>query len=253
MTRQLSAWAAFTHAVASVRDNLHVAFRVSWAWYALILLATAALQFITTETPRTSGEPSFSDFVLAVLTLVSSASIAVNWHRYILADELPDRQNLLRFDSLMWRYLGNLLLIGLIIFGAMVPISVLALVNQQSMAGFIILIIFGLPLAGLLFLRLGVKLPAVALDDRNFGLKDAWRHTSGNAWQIIALFALNIALALAMSAVIYGVGQILEQVSTGFAALVSAILELAANWVMTIFGITVLTSLYGFFVQHRDF
>jgi hypothetical protein len=30
-------------------------------------------------------------------------------------------------------------------------------------------------------------------------------------------------------------------------------LELAANWILMIFGITILTSLYGFFVQHRDF
>jgi len=34
---------------------------------------------------------------------------------------------------------------------------------------------------------------------------------------------------------------------------VGTVLQMAVNWIFTIFGITILTSLYGFFVENRDF
>jgi len=39
----------------------------------------------------------------------------VNWHRYILLDEVPHGMERLRLDATVWRYVGNILLIALIL------------------------------------------------------------------------------------------------------------------------------------------
>ncbi|CAN5133904.1 hypothetical protein BH10PSE7_BH10PSE7_41460 [soil metagenome] len=251
--RQLPVWAAFSHAVSSVRDNLKIAFRVSWPWYAVLGISTAIIRLAWGE-PASDAHPDIVPaLVLAALILVSSAGIAVNWHRYILLDDIPHGGMLLRFDGLMWRYLGNLLLIGLLIFIAMIPFSLVAALLNAQPPGLVAAFFVALPFAGLLFLRLGIKLPAIALGRNDFGFQDAWRATAGNGWQIVQLFLLNIGAAILVSFAIYLIEQVIELASPQAAGFVSFAVEFVANWIFTIFGITILTSLYGFFIQNRDF
>jgi hypothetical protein len=252
-SRQLPVWAAFAHAMSSVRHNLTMAFRVSWPWYALIALISLTMQYVTGGNASADRPDVGTALVMAALILVSSASIAVNWHRYILLDDVPPASMLLRLDPLMWRYLGNLLLIGLLVFLVMIPFSLVAALLNAGNAGFAFVFFVALPIAGFLFFRLGVKLPSIALGRTDFSFNDAWAVTKGNGWEIVQLFFLNIAAALLVSLVIYGIERAVGFANAELGEIVSFILQFLANWFFTIFGITILTSLYGFFVQHRDF
>lgn len=100
--------------------------------------------------------------------------------------------------------------------------------------------------------RLMVKLPAIALERTDFTFRDAWAATRDNYWRILGLvisymlvaLTINLVVSTSFSLIFYGgaIGVVL-------AAIVSAFL----NWVGIIFGISLLTTLYGFFVENRDF
>jgi hypothetical protein len=97
-----------------------------------------------------------------------------------------------------------------------------------------------------------VKLPSVARGRTDFNVRDAWRATDGNFWQILGLvllfFIWLLIVGLAMLLVTYLFGQL------GTLGLsISLAIQVAVNWVATILGVTLLTSLYGFFVEGREF
>jgi len=103
------------------------------------------------------------------------------------------------------------------------------------------------------FYRLSIKLPGVALERRDFGFRDAWRVSAGNNWRILGLvvlfFVTILVIGLATAAISYSLAQIGR---TAGVAIVIAV-QVMVNWVSTILCVTMLTSLYGFFVEERDF
>jgi hypothetical protein len=260
MTRQLPAGTCIRHAVNSVRNNIAYAFRISWPWYAVLIpLSFAMFGLAGLFSLGTSNmSPFFLAFlVLALISLVAFASIAVNWHRYILLDEMPKGREVFRLDDKTWRYFGNLLLILLILVGAcllvMLPLSILAASTNAAEFSVVLIALIILPIAGVLSLRLSVKLPAIALGRRDFLLKDAWSVTQANILPLffIALFQIVFFLGFVLF-------MLLLQYTIGTASpalwdIVGTVLQTAVNWIFTIFGITILTSLYGFFVENRDF
>ena len=260
MTRQLPAGTCIRHAVNSVRNNIAYAFRISWPWYAVLVPLSFAMFGLAGlfALGTSSMSPFFLAFlVLALVSLVAFASIAVNWHRYILLDEMPKGREVFRIDDKTWRYFGNLLLILLILVGAcllvMLPLSILAASTNAAEFSVVLIALIILPIAGILSLRLSVKLPAIALGRRDFLLKDAWSSTQANILPLffIALFQIVFFLGFVLF-------MLLLQYTIGTASpalwdIVGTVLQTAVNWIFTIFGITILTSLYGFFVENRDF
>ena len=94
MNRQLSAGTCIGHAIGSVRNNLVYAFRISWPWYAL--MAPVVIILILLGNHVAGGDPEtirgravLIELSKTLITLIAFASIAVNWHRYILLDEVP--------------------------------------------------------------------------------------------------------------------------------------------------------------------
>jgi hypothetical protein len=260
MTRQLPAGTCIRHAVNSVRNNIAYAFRISWPWYAVLVPLSFAMFGLAGlfALGTSSMSPFFLAFlVLALVSLVAFASIAVNWHRYILLDEMPKGREVFRLDDKTWRYFGNLLLILLILVGAcllvMLPLSILAASTNAAEFSVVLIALIILPIAGILSLRLSVKLPAIALGRRDFLLKDAWSVTQANILPLffIALFQIVFffGFVLVMLLLQYTIGT----ASPAIWDIVGTVLQMAVNWIFTIFGITILTSLYGFFVENRDF
>jgi hypothetical protein len=262
MPRQLPAGACLRHAVSSVRNNIAYAFRISWPWYAVFVPVVVALStllgYATGGDPE--ANPAFAlliNLAIAILTMLAFASIAVNWHRYILLDQVPGRRELFRLDDKTWRYFGNLLLISLVLVAAGIAIGLpLGLVGGLlgALEAFMVLIVLAIiPVVGVLALRLGVKLPAIAVDRRDFLMRDAWTVSAGNNLAIFLIFLFEIVVALGAGLVLsltaFGANAIHEVLglTVGFA------LQLLVNWIFTIFSITILTSLYGFFVENREF
>lgn len=263
--RKLPVIDAFAHAARSTANNLAFAFHVSWPWMLVllpILIVTNALALTNLDfNPVTDPFPA--GFLAAALgaglaQAVAFASIAVNWHRYVLLDEMPQGAQRLRIDGMVWRYFGNILLIALIIglcggLGALIIGFASAAFGDLGFYIAMALLIAGVLYAFAAFYRLGVKLPAIALERRDFGLRDAWRITTGNNARMLGLGLLYLIVGVAGALLAAALGAAFGLFGSTIGAAFSVAVQLVINWVLTILGITLLTSLYGYFVEDRNF
>jgi hypothetical protein len=271
--RQLPVIKAINHAIKSTTDNLAFAFHVSWPWILVMLplnVATNLYIVLNNLQPDRGGEPdpaAIAKFFmvsapLAIASVIAYASIAVNWHRYILLDEIANGWQRLRIDSLTWRYIGNFILIFLLLmacsFGAglvlvLAGFILRAIVGDTVMAVILVPVIFALYFYAIVATyRLSVKLPAVALGRSDFSMGDAWSATTGNDWRMLALLGLFIVCVLLVGLVTLMATLIFNNLGT-VGLSVSIAIQVLINWVATILGVTLLTSLYGFFVENREF
>ena len=265
--KTLPVLAAFSHAFHSTTNNLGFAFQISWPWMLALLpiniagnIYVLANGFVSVEA-MSSGVFAVS-LVMVVASMLAFSSIAVNWHRYILLDEVPHGMERLRLDSTVWRYVGNLILIWLavvlIYIGGAIGFVVtgLAMYATAGEGSLWLLALAAIPFVCALIViayRLSVKLPAVALGRQDYGMRNAWNDTTGNSWKFLGLFLLYFLVIIVAGLLAGAVGWILGQIGGNAGQAISVAVQLAVNWVLTILGVTMLTSLYGFFVENREF
>lgn len=262
MTRKLPAGLCIRHAISSVRNNIGYAFRISWPWYVVLAIVNIGVLLFSVYAAAGGIEVHPGVIVPAILLLflinmLAFASIAVNWHRYILLDQVPVGSELFRLDSLTWRYFGNILLIALIVAVALLLFLLLlqvfaSLSTVTGIAAFFIGLA-GVVLASISIYRLSVKLPAVALGRRDFSLSHAWAASRGNKWPIFFVILFQFFLAIGVAIAFLALDFALALIDPIVALIVSQLLQIFVGWLLVILGITILTSLYGFFVEGRDF
>ena len=191
------------------------------------------------------------DFVVVALSLVIFSSIAVNWHRYILLDEITKSEKLFRLDRPVWNYALRTLLIMLFAFA---PILVLLNIFSAGAPGLgLFLVVAALLVAAIYIMRMSVALPAIALDRPDFGILAALQVTKGNNLQFAALLALNSLILLATFLAIGIVLSIVGSVNLTVAKVVAVLLSVPVNLFLSLFSVSLLSSLYGFFVEQRKF
>lgn len=260
--RQLPAGACISHAINSVRNNIGYAFRISWPWY-LVLAAVNIGIFALTSFAVTGGIDVHPGYyvpiiiITAIITILAFASIAVNWHRYILLDRVPVGAEIFRLDGLVWRYVGNVWLIGLIV-GAVFMVGFLPLVLLASLsdAGGVVAFIFGIAgfiAATIAIYRLSVKLPAIAIGRRDFAIRDAWAATRDNKLPIFLVVLFQALLLFGVGLVFLALDFALALLAPTIMLVISQLIQAFLGWLLAIFNVTILTSFYGFFVEGRDF
>lgn len=267
--RQLPVTAAFGHALRSTFDNIAFAFHVSWPWMLAIFPITLAgniylegQRLLRADPLQMTPTEGVVGFLMLIPTTIAFASIAVAWHRYILLDEVPEGWQRLRLDGTVWRYIGNSYLIALILglIGAALAFVLVffGAILQQLLGNAILAILIPAVAVALTYLltaavRLSIKLPAVALEERSFTLRNAWELSAGNTWRILGLIALLFLVVIAVGAITTGIGLVLGAATGPAGVALSVAVEVVVNWVLTILNVTLLTSLYGFFAEKRDF
>ncbi len=241
----MKAWDIFSHSVRLVWRNRWDALRISGGLYA----AYAVVQVVflgSTDTsngidmtevaPEDLGGVFFAAFLQSVVTLW----IAVAWHRYVLLEEYPQGW-LPSFRggailSYFWRSLGIALVIG---FAVVVPVTILV-----SFAPILsVFAVFGaMFLAIVLGFRLAPALPAAATGEP-FGFSDAWSATAGQTGTAIALAFIGLTAVFVAQLPVFAVTAI----SPGMGNIVFIVL----NWFVTLVSASILTTLYGHYVQGR--
>jgi hypothetical protein len=226
-----------------------MALRIGMVWIPIMLAVGLVEFYIGRPDPNAQGmtPQAFVQLMTGIISIIAVCSMAVSWHRFILRDELPAG---LRVDGSVLRYAGNTLLIML---AMLVPgLVLLTFVMLASPAAAIL----GLPLivlAGGAVTRASIKLPAVALGDTAFSFRDAWKASEGNFWPCAGVFLLNAAILLAILVVLTMFAGFLDRIS----AVLSIAFQLGAiaflQLFYAIFNASIFTSLYGFFVERRDF
>ena len=252
---KLPAFQAIKHALKSVIQFRNAGIRIGLPWV-LVLAGINLIDRSFSPAPGPAGSaagmmlPGVMELVIAALGLVIFSSIAVNWHRYILLDEVTASEKVFRLDRPVWSYVGRTLLIMLITIAPVLIFS-FAFVNTLPNLGF--LLAFPFFVAGIYIMRMSVALPAIALDRMDFGISAALQVTQGNNLQFAGLLALNGLILFATFLALGIVLSIVGGASLTAAKFLALVLSVPVNLFLSLFSVSLLSSLYGFFVEKRKF
>lgn len=237
----------FIHSVRLVLNNLNDALRIS-----LILYFAPAIVSLLLTGSFVMGPPSSGDVALALLLgLVSAVALlwlAVAWHRYILLDEKPAGPLPAFRGDRMLSYFGYGLLIGVISIAVALVVGLVlgllvAITGGAIVVAFIVTVVTAFAVLVVNY-RLSAILPGAALG-QPVTLKAAWDATAGANGDIIVLAIVSALAAVAIDIP----GMLLA--STGWGAVIADLWYLATGWLKVMVGVSILTTLYGHFIEKR--
>lgn len=250
----------FLHSVRQVLGNLPGAVKVSAVPYAVQALAAMLLlgpgmasgQMDMSAMMSGQGGPSIVLVLLNLLiSIVASVWIAVAWHRFILSNEAPTGFLPAFHSDRMLAYFLRALGIGIICILLGIVLGIVAgfvAFPFMSMSGpgiiglLIIMLVTYFPLA-LISYRLATSLPSVALD-RGGSFMEGWEATKGENGAIIVLALITVLIMFASAVIgIYAFGG---------SRTLFIVWTLAFNWVAMMVGVSVLTTLYGHYIEKRE-
>lgn len=238
----------FVHSVRQVFGNLPEALRISGVLFGVQAAAGLAIGPLDPAAMGT-GEVSIVGLLLVlVITLVTSLWIAVAWHRYVLLQEQPGALVPAFRGDRVAGYFGYSLVIALILIpvamGLALAIGLVAapfMTAEPSMGAAILVgLLVYVPLV-MIGYRLSVVLPAAALGEP-LGLGEAWATTRGETGVMLGLAVISVACAIAIQV------PVMFLLGDGPLAMVW---QVAAQWVAVMVGASILTTLYGHYVQKR--
>ncbi|MCC5986592.1 MAG: hypothetical protein JJT95_02850 [Pararhodobacter sp.] len=248
-----------THAIGMVLGNLGPALRISGLLmafqFALVVGLGLQVLYLSIDPvqmqhidPLDAVLPAAAP-LLWLVQLFSALWIAVAWHRFILCEEAPVGIVPHFRGRVMLRYLGVGLLYVLILLLAAIPLFLLAflligpaaLVRPGWWPMAVFLGVVWLPLVFIAY-RLAPILPAAALGER-LQLKEAWYRT-GTAG--LALVVLALA-----SGLLYALASLPLAPLARIAPTLAFLWGFALHWASLMVGASVLTTLYGHFIEDR--
>lgn len=245
----MKAWAIFVHSIRQVFGNLPQALHVS----GLLYLAQMAVMVAIGVTPATlkPGAPmppgaAFGALLAVIAMLVLTLWIAVAWHRFVLLNERPVGYIPAFSGARLWHYAGRSILIGLVVvamalvIGLASGIVLFALLGQSPLANLLAALAMIVPAFAVLY-RLSASLPGLALDQQT-AFADGWVATTGETETILilAFFTGLIGIVLGAPLALMPPGSV-----------VALLWELAAGWVQLMVSASILTTLYGHYIEKR--
>ena len=254
--QKLPAILAVKHALNAVLQFRIAGMRIGLPWIlALTGINILDLLYFSKADPMVEDQSQIMVFppahiIIAALSLIVFSSIAVNWHRYILLDEITVSEKIFRLDRPVWEYAGRTFLIMLIAF---MPTYLISAILFKTMPTFSLLLAIPFVVAGVFIMRMSVALPAIALYRKDIGIIAALRITQGNNWQFAGLLALNAMIVFATLLVLMVVVAVIAGASPTAARILAVALSVPAKLFLSLFSVSLLSSLYGFFVEKRKF
>ena len=242
----------FMHSVRLVLGGWRNALRLSGLLYLIYAIPSLilGLMFPTGRNQVVDPEAALAMAPVAVATgilaLVAFVWIAVAWHRYVLLDEQPQGQ-FPAFDggrlfsyALLSLGIGILCVITGVVVGTVAGLLVLVAPPLAFVAG-----VLALAAALIVGYRLAPVLPASAIGKPlTFGA--AWEATKGASGAIVVL-----AIVSAIAALIIDLPAILFAYAGPLGRILSLIWTLGTDWVKMLVGVSILTTLYGHYVEGR--
>ena len=249
--RRLPVVAAFTHILKGLAHNWRVGARHGLPWLALLALISV---WDYKTTPLTADPQSVKvtwlNAVSVVLGLLANASIAVSWHRYILLDEPPSRVPPFRIDGYVWRYFARNLVIAAL---GVAPIIFAVSLAELMPAAFTLPAIVTAIFMVVLVQRMSTGLVATAVAGENFGLQRSLMATRKNFFPILGVLALVFLVDLAILLLMLLPSAIFASAAPGLVVPAAFIMSIPAQLGIVLMNTMMITSLYGFFVEGRNF
>jgi hypothetical protein len=230
-------------------------------WLFVILVQGVALGGLETgaSDPSVSGNEGSIDpistglfnipvFVFSfIVSLVVSLWIVVGWHRFILLQEQPASFFPRWSGDRMLAYVWRVIILALVLIAVVLPMGlVFTLVGNWLSPLVTVPLLIGMALiASVISLRISLILPAAAIG-RNLTLRESWEATSeaGSSFFWLAIIMFGCAIAV-------GVVQALIQLALG-TTLIGMVLVGVVQGLLSLFNVSVLTTLYGHFGEGRE-
>lgn len=249
----MKGWLILRHSLRQVFGNLNGALRVSLVLYLAqgvigLLLGVGAMSM--GASPNMGMGAGFLGGVLiaAIAAVISGLWIAVAWHRYVLLGEEGGVIPTFRGDRI-WAYFlrglgyGIILAVVALVWGAVVGFVIGSLMASSPVVGMVLMgLLVYLPVLVIGF-RMTADLPAMALGT-NSEFLSGWKATEGQTADIAVL-----ALILVVAAIVIGILGFLVFGALGPLAFVW---QLVIGWVQMMVGASILTTLYGHYIEKRE-
>ncbi len=199
-----------------------------------------------------SGGYLAGSLLISLATIVVMIWIIVGWHRFILLDERPNGFAPKWYGDRNLGYFGRAILVALTL---LVPLALLiallfAVLGVRAFAFGVtgpnpVAYIFGVFVAGLvisyLSLRVSLVLPAAAIGEP-LKIRESWQATAKIGGTI---FGVSVVLVLASTTI-----AVVQQILTG--SVLVALASTALLGLLSLFGISVLTTLFGHLIEGRE-
>ena len=248
----------FKQAIGMLWNNLGDALRVSLIPLLIAFVFTlAAVMIVLGGTGIFSGAVMDDAAAMAMFTspatwlaaiiiiavyVVCLAWAAVGWHRYVLLEEKPSGFMPKWHGAEIKSYVGYMVVLFLVAIvvaiAAGIVGSVGALLGPLVVVVFVILAIVMMAI----FYCLSIALPSRAIGEK-MGLGQSWAAGKPHFKTMLMLAVIVIIFSLVLGLVSGFLGLI---------PVVGIIVEIVVQWFNTMLGISILTALFGVFVQNRD-
>jgi len=249
----------FLHSVPQVTGNLSEALRVSLVPYAIQMAVALSLMgplAVASQEPalRFGGEGPTENLLSALLVVlatgITSVWVTIAWHRFVLKGETPTGWVPGFAGGRSWKYFLRSLGIVLLCIVAAIPLgvvvggiaaTVLDPLANSNLLGLITSVFVILPISFISY-RLSAALPAPALDKVG-PLTEGWDATKDAKG---AIWLLSLMTTVLMSGLSYLASLIL-----GDSIAPAIVWELVFGWVVLMIGLSILTTLYGHYIEGR--
>ena len=261
MERKLPVLATLIAAADLCRQHAFYALKITGPWVIILLIAPYLIDIVgfdNASEDRMNGL-GFKESLYALLYPIAWGFIAVLWHWRVLRDDSQIGRPRI-FDRRVLYYILRGIKIVIAVFAAAIAVGLPLMLIERALASTAVglyaagaMSIFLWALVGILFGRLSIALPAIALDVPDFGLANAFDATQHNSFRLLIVTSLPLLAATSFhwGLDLVGVDYVdLYQSSPVWSAarLFSHIWDFACG----LFGLAVLSLTYAFFVERRD-
>jgi hypothetical protein len=236
----------FMHSVRQVLGNLVPALQLSAVLYGVQVVIVSLLGGGGMGASPGEGPNVVLALIAGLVVLITGLWIAVGWHRYVLLNEQPSIVPPVHMDRLVAYLIKMVIIIVILIIPALAVGVIAAPFSQKALfAGPFVFAVFSgvlaLPLI-VLFLLFSAALPGTAVGGQS-GLNAAWYATKGDIGSIIVVALLLSAMSVVFDLLAF---YVFSMIPMGL-----LLWGIVSGWVKTMVGISVITTLYGHYVENR--
>ncbi|GAA6209728.1 hypothetical protein NBRC116601_30210 [Cognatishimia sp. WU-CL00825] len=237
-------WKLFKHAVLMIVRNFTDILRIGFLPMLTAIASIGLLAFALVGSGSISN--AASQFTWLVLPFFAIGFFCmfwfiVGWHRFVLLQEMPNGW-LNKPNGKIANYFGTIVKLFLVSLLCMMPaLLILLAFKSLPILLFPIMLSYMFVVFYLLF-RLSISLPAAAIGEP-LTLGETLAATEGNLGAFIVLFLCSLVFQLAV--------QFLASVLI-IVPILAAVVSLAGTIFTSMLNVSILTTLYGYFVEKRE-
>lgn len=248
----MKSWSIFTHSFGMVFRNLKQAMQIGLVPVLLAFAGVfAGLSYLGVSLAVFQDEQALGllmadswmvFIVMLVFVIILMLWIVTSWHRFVLLEEYPEGWvPPFRFDRIL-SYIGHALMLGIMMLIVMVSAAtvIIGLSSASPVLGGILLTTGGLAIGVLLYRFLPI-LPAAAIG-KPLKLSESWEATKGETLTILGLMLIGFLFQLLLNIV---------AVLFGLVPVIGPLLIYAVLLIMSLVNVSILTTLYGHYIEGR--